>query len=158
KLAIPGKNLILTIDQDLQLAATKAFEEKIGALVALDPRTGEILAMLSRPSFDPTEFSRGISPALWTKLLNNPNHPLRDKTIQDHYSPGSTFKIVTAIAGLEEGAIDENTYFNCPGVIKVGNRSYHCHKRGGHGSVNVVSAITQSCDVFFYRLSMKLKN
>ena len=92
KASSPGKNLILTIDQDLQLAATKAFGDKIGAVVAIDPQNGEILAMLSRPSFDPTEFSRGISPALWNKLLHNPNHPMRDKTIQDHYPPGSTFK------------------------------------------------------------------
>ncbi len=114
KTAIPGKNLILTIDQDLQKVATDAFGEKIGALVAIDPRSGEVLAMVSRPSFDPTSFSRGIPTAIWNKLLSNENHPLRDKTIQDHYSPGSTFKVVTAIAGLQEGVIDENTKFHCP--------------------------------------------
>ena len=109
KPAVPGKNLILTIDQDLQETAYKAFGDKIGSLVALNPRTGEVLAMISKPSFDPTEFSRGISAQLWASLLANPNHPLYDKTIQDHYPPGSTFKIVTAIAGLMEGVIDENT-------------------------------------------------
>lgn len=158
KPAIPGKNLILTIDQDLQLAATRAFADKIGSVVALDPRNGQILAMLSRPSFDPTEFSRGISSSLWTSLLNNPNRPLRDKTIQDHYSPGSTFKIVTAIAGLEEGAIDEKTTFHCGGNMRVGNRTYHCWSKHGHGNVNVVSAITYSCDVFFYKVALKLKS
>lgn len=156
KVAIPGKNLILTIDQDLQQVGTEAFGEKIGSMVAIDPRTGEILAMLSRPSFDPTEFSRGIPISIWNKLLNNENHPLRDKTLQDHYSPGSTFKIVTAIAGLQEGVIDENTKFHCPGKIKIGNRLYHCHSK--HGEVNVVRAITQSCDVFFYRVAQKLKS
>ena len=158
KPAVPGKNLILTIDQDLQKVATEAFGDKIGSLVAIDPRNGEILAMLSRPSFDPTSFSRGISTSVWNKLLNNDNHPLRDKTIQDHYSPGSPFKIVTAIAGLEEGVIDEHTKFHCPGVIKIGNRMYHCHSRQGHGEVDVVRAITQSCDVFFYRVAQKLKS
>jgi len=155
---IPGKNLILTIDQDLQTAATEAFGEKSGSVVAIDPRSGEILAMLSRPSFDPTQFSRGIPSNLWKQLLANENKPLRDKTIQDHYPPGSTFKIVTAVAGLEEGVIDENTRFNCSGSIRLGNRLYHCHLKRGHGDVNVVSAITQSCDIFFYRVAQRLKS
>lgn len=154
--AVPGKNLILTIDQDLQQVATETFGEKIGAVVAIDPRNGELLTLLSRPSFDPTVFSRGIPTSVWNKLLNNENHPLRDKTIQDHYSPGSTFKIVTAIAGLEEGVIDENSKFFCPKVIKIGNRLYHCHSQ--HGEINVTRAITQSCDIFFYRVAQKLKS
>jgi len=158
KPAVPGSNLILTIDQDLQNVATEAFGDKIGSLVAIDPRNGEILAMISRPSFDPTEFARGIPQALWNKLLNNDNHPLRDKTLQDHYSPGSTFKIVTAVAGLENGVIDENTKVRCGGSMRVGNRVYHCHKRGGHGEINVVAAIAQSCDVFFYKVAQKLKS
>lgn len=158
KPAVPGKNLILTIDQDLQETAYKAFGDKIGSLVALNPRTGEVLAMISRPSFDPTEFSRGISAQLWASLLANPNHPLYDKTIQDHYPPGSTFKIVTAIAGLMEGVIDENTTFNCTGNLRVGNRVYHCHSKHGHGNVSVVNAIAASCDVFFYRVAQKLKS
>lgn len=158
KAAIPGKNLILSIDQDVQLAAVKAFGDKVGSMVALDPRNGQILAMISRPSFDPTEFSRGISSALWSKLLNNPNRPLRDKGVQDHYSPGSTFKVLTAIAGLEEGVIDEKTTFNCSGNMRVGNRVYHCWSKHGHGNVDVVTAITRSCDVFFYKLALKLKS
>lgn len=156
KQAVPGKNLILSIDQDLQMAATQAFGDKVGGLVAIDPRSGEILAMISRPSFDPTSFSRGIPPQLWSQLLNNEHRPLRDKTIQDHYSPGSVFKIVTAIAGLEEGVIDTKSRIGCSGKIAVGNRLYHCHKKGGHGDVNVVSAITESCDIFFYRVAQKL--
>lgn len=156
KQAVPGKNLILSIDQDLQLAATQAFGDKVGGLVAIDPRSGEILAMVSRPSFDPTAFSRGIPSQIWSQLLNNEHRPLRDKTIQDHYSPGSVFKIVTAIAGLEEGVIDTKSRIGCSGKIAVGNRLYHCHKKGGHGDVNVVSAITESCDIFFYRVAQKL--
>ncbi len=158
KAAVPGKNLILTIDQDLQLAATKAFGDKVGGVVAIDPRSGEILAMLSRPSFDPTSFSRGIPTAIWNKLLNDEHLPLRDKTIMDHYSPGSVFKIVTAIAGLEEGVIDPTTTFHCSGKMQVGNRTYHCHLKRGHGDISVVNAITESCDVFFYRTSQKLKS
>ncbi len=158
KPAVPGKNLILTIDQDIQQAAINAMGDKIGAVVALDPKTGEVLAMLSRPAFDPTEFSRGVSSVLWNKLLKNENHPLRDKTIQDHYPPGSTFKVLTAITGLEEGVIDANTHFFCSGSIKVGKRIKHCHLQRGHGNVNVVTAISQSCDVFFYRVAQKLKS
>lgn len=154
----PGRNLVLTIDQDLQLAAIRALGPKVGAVVALDPNSGEVLAMVSKPSFNPTEFSRGVSAAVWQKLLNDENRPLRDKTTQDHYSPGSTFKVVTAIAGLQEGVISPTSTFFCPGNIKVGNRIYHCHKKSGHGDVNVVGALTQSCDVFFYRVSQKLKS
>ncbi|MCC7440108.1 MAG: penicillin-binding protein 2 [Bdellovibrionales bacterium] len=156
--AVPGKNLVLTIDQDLQLTAKEAFGDKSGSLVAIDPKTGEILAMISRPAFDSTAFSRGVSPGLWAELLNNPNRPLRDKTIQDHYMPGSVFKVITAITGLEEGVIDEKSTFNCPGVIRVGRRPYHCHRRGGHGTVNVVEALMYSCDVFFYRLAQKIQS
>ena len=155
---VPGKNIVLTIDQDLQLAAIKAFGDKIGSAVAIDPRTGEILAMVSRPSFDPTEFSRGIPTQLWQKLLANENKPLRDKTIMDHYSPGSVFKTITAIAGLQEGVIDENTKIHCSGSLRLGNRVYHCWKKEGHGDVNVINALTRSCDTFFYRVSQKLKS
>lgn len=158
KSAKPGNNLVLTIDQDLQLAAMNAFGDKVGAAVAIDPNNGEILSMLSRPSFDPTEFSRGIPPQVWQKLVNNENRPMRDKTIQDHYMPGSVFKIVTGISGLEEGVIDENTHFVCTGSIRVGNRLHHCHKKGGHGSVGIIDAIVKSCDVFFYKTSQRLKS
>jgi len=155
---IPGKNLILSVDEDLQNAAVKGFGDKTGGLIALDPRTGEVLAMISRPSFDPSEFSRGIDQKLWDKLISDENHPLRDKTIQDHYSPGSTFKTITAIAALEEGVITKDTIFNCTGSITVGNRKVHCWKRGGHGNLNVVQALTHSCDVFFYRVAQKFKS
>ncbi len=158
KPATPGKNLILSIDQDLQMAAVKAFGEKAGAVVAINPKNGEILAMVSRPSFDPTSFSRGIPAALWTNLVNNENRPMRDKTIQDHYPPGSVFKIVTAIAGLEEGVIDEHTVFNCAGKIQVGSKTFHCWQKNGHGNISVRDAITKSCDVFFYKVAQRLKS
>lgn len=158
KSAVPGKNLILTIDQDLQMAAVKAFGDHAGAAVAINPRTGEILAMVSRPAFDPTSFSRGITSALWQQLVNNEKRPLRDKTIQDHYPPGSVFKIITAIAGMEEGVIDDKTVFNCPGKFMFGGRAFHCWNKNGHGNVNVREAITKSCDVFFYKLAQRLKS
>jgi len=156
--AIPGKNLVLTIDKELQAVAHKAFGETIGSLVAMDPQTGEILAMISKPSFDPTGFSREIPTKTWNKLLNNPHHPLRDKTIQDHYSPGSVFKVITAITALEENIINENTTFNCPGRMRLGRKIYHCHKKHGHGTVDLNKAIAQSCDVFFYKLALRLKS
>ncbi len=158
KPAIPGNNLVLTIDNDIQLAAVNAFGDKVGSMVAIDPWTGEIIAMLSRPSFDTTSFSRGIPADLWRDLINNEDRPMRDKTIQDHHSPGSVFKVVTAIAGLEEGAIDEETTFNCKGEIKLGNRIYRCWKHHGHGNMKIMKALEESCDVFFYRVSQKLKS
>ena len=155
---VPGKNLVLSIDQDLQNAAVRGFGEKNGGLIAIDPRNGEVLAMVSRPSFNPADFSRGIDPEIWNRLISDENHPLRDKTIQDHYSPGSTFKTITAIAALEEGVINKDTTFTCSGSISLGNRKVHCWKKEGHGTVNVVSALTHSCDVFFYRVAQKLKS
>ncbi len=156
--SVPGKNLVLSIDQALQEAAVRGFGEKNGGLIAIDPRNGEVLAMVSRPSFNPSDFSRGIDPEIWNKLISDENHPLRDKTIQDHYSPGSTFKTITAIAALEEGVITKDTTFSCAGSINLGSRKVHCWKKGGHGPVNVVSALTHSCDVFFYRVAQKLKS
>jgi penicillin-binding protein 2 len=156
--SVPGKNLILSIDQDLQNAAVKGFGEKTGGLIAIDPRNGEVLAMISRPSFDPADFSRGIDQDIWAKLISDENHPLRDKAIQDHYPPGSTFKTITAIAALEEGIIDKDTTFNCTGSISLGNRKVHCWKKEGHGNMNVVTALQHSCDVFFYRVAQKFKS
>ncbi len=156
--SVPGKNLILSIDQDLQDAAVRGFGDKTGGLIAIDPRTGEVLAMVSRPSFNPAEFARGIDPEVWQKLLADEAHPLRDKTIQDHYSPGSTFKAITAIAALEEGLIDKDTTFSCTGSINLGNRKVRCWNPKGHGVMNVVSALTHSCDVFFYRVAQKFKS
>ena len=161
KPSVPGKNLILTIDQDLQIAAEEALtklypEKQVAAVIALSPKTGEILTALSQPSFDPTLFSRGVSTKLWNELLNNEYHPLRDKTIQDHYSPGSTFKALTAIAAMEEKVVDANTTVSCAGHIQVGNRRYHCWKKGGHGTVDLHKALKESCDVYFYRIAQKI--
>jgi penicillin-binding protein 2 len=156
--SMPGYNLKLTIDKDIQDAAYLAFNKTnhIGGLVALNPINGEILAWANAPSFDPTEFSTGISPKIWQSLVNDPFKPLRNKVIQDHTAPGSTFKAIVALAALEEKVITINSTHSCPGFLKFGKRIYHCHLRQGHGTVNVVHALEQSCDVFFYKVGMAL--
>ncbi len=156
KNAIPGKNLRLTIDKQLQKIAYDSLEDKVGSVVALDINSGEILAMVSRPSYDPTEFSKGISAEYWNSIITNEHNPLRNRAIQEHYPPGSTFKTITAIAALEEGIIDEETTITCTGKFRLGRRTFHCWKRYGHGVVDIHKAIKESCDVFFYKIATKL--
>ena len=154
--AIPGNNIRLTIDSDLQEAAFKALEGKVGSAVAIDVTNGEILAMVSRPSFDPSNFSRQLTTKYWNSIVENENNPMRDRTVQEHYAPGSTFKTFSAIAALEEKIIDPTTEFDCDGSLKVGRRTFHCWKKTGHGKVNVVDALRESCDVFFYQIAKKM--
>lgn len=150
-----GNNLVLTLDQTLQDAAIKAMEGKMGAVVALDPRTGEVLTMLSKPSFDPNLVLDTRS-EIWTGLMKNPYGPLRNKAIQDHFPPGSTFKVFTALAGLKEHAVNPQTKVFCPGYFKFGSRIFHCHKKQGHGEVSLVTAIKFSCNVYFYNIAAKI--
>jgi penicillin-binding protein 2 len=152
----PGNNLILTIDLDLQQVAEEAFQDKRGALIAMDPKTGKILAMVSKPSFDPALFARNISPEEWRSLIENPHHPLQNKGIQGQYPPGSVFKIVTAIAGLESGVITPDTQLTCTGTYPYGNRDFRCWKEGGHGTLSLHRAIVESCDIFFYQVGLKV--
>jgi penicillin-binding protein 2 len=154
--ALPGQNIYLTIDYILQKKAEELLEGIAGAVVAMDPETGNILVMASSPSFDQNAFVDGMSYKQWESLISNPLRPMENKAVQGEYPPASTFKIVTAIAGLEEGVIDENTIMHCPGYYKYGNRIYRCWRRGGHGSVNIVKALSESCDVFFYQVGQKL--
>ena len=154
--AEPGQNITLTIDQALQEATEQLLQGQAGAAVAVDPDSGEILAMASSPSFDPNLFTVGMSHDEWNALISNPARPLENKVIQAEYPPASTFKIVTAMAGLEEGVIDVNTTFFCPGFYRYGNRVYRCWRHAGHGEVNVVQALAQSCDVFFYQVGEAL--
>ncbi len=154
--AQPGHNLILTIDARLQRAAEEAMGDKAGAVVALDPKTGQVLAMVSSPSFDQTKFIRGISSKEWNLLSNDPLHPLENRALSGQYPPGSTYKIVTAIAGLMENVITPETTFFCPGHYHFGGRDYRCWKKSGHGTLNVHRALVESCDVFFYRVGQKL--
>lgn len=151
-----GKNLILTIDYNLQATAEHLLQGQAGAAVAVDPNNGEILAMASSPSFDPNLFVSGMPREVWTDLISNPFRPLENKAIQAEYPPASTYKILTAIAGLEEGVIDENSTYYCPGFYKYGNRIYRCWRRGGHGEEDVVDALKRSCDVFFYQVGEAL--
>ena len=154
--AQPGRNLVLTIDQDLQMTAEQLLEGKAGSAVAIDPNNGEILAMASSPAFDPNLFVVGMSRDQWDGLINNVYRPLENKAIQAEYPPASTYKIVTAVAGLEEGIIDAQTTHFCPGHYRYGNRVYRCWRRGGHGEVNAVRALAESCDVYFYKVGEEL--
>ncbi len=154
--SFPGNNLILTIDFDLQKVAEEAFQEKTGALIAMDPKSGRILAMVSKPSFDPDVFARNISPEEWKSLIENPFSPLQNKGIQGQYPPGSVFKIITAIAGLETGAITPNTPLTCRGIYPYGNRDFRCWRPEGHGTISLHRAIVESCDIYFYQVGLKV--
>jgi penicillin-binding protein 2 len=156
KEAIPGKNFYLALDIGLQRKAEALLSGKVGTVVAMDPSNGHILAMASCPAFDPNAFAEGMTYESWNDLASNQFHPMENKAIQGQYPPGSTFKIVTAMAGLEEGVITEQTRFFCPGYYKYGNRIYRCWKRGGHGFMDITDALAQSCDVFFYQVGEKL--
>src|ERR1700691_411500 len=156
--AIPGKQLKLTVDIDLQIAAEEALEGKNGAIVAMDPRTGEILAMVSGPTFDPNDFAVRVSRDQWNKLVNDPDKPLMNKAIQAQLAPGSTFKIIMSTAGLQEG-IAQDMKVNCTGGAEFYGRYFHCwisEKHRSHGIVDITKGIYQSCDVFFYTLAEKL--
>jgi penicillin-binding protein 2 len=153
--AEPGKQLKLTLDIDLQIAAEQAIEGKNGAIVAMDPHTGEILAMVSRPTFDPNDFRMKISRDEWNKLITDPDKPLLNKAIQAQLAPGSTFKILMATAGWQEG-IAQNLNVHCNGGAIFYGRRFGCWVKSGHGEVDLTKAIYQSCDVFFYTLAEKL--
>jgi len=156
--AIPGKDLHTTLDLDLQVVAELAMEGKRGAVVALDPRNGDILAMVSRPAFDPNKFTRRISRADWDALAEDPYKPLMNRAIQAELAPGSTFKPFVALAGLETGAIDDKTEFNCPGGASFYGHYFACwrQKQGGHGRISLHRAIVESCDVYFYNVANRL--
>ena len=147
---VSGYNMVLTIDADLQKAAWQAIEGKAGSAVVMDPRDGAVLAMVSSPSFDPNLFYEGISSDDWNQLQNNPFAPLSNKAISGQYPPGSTYKLIVAAAALEEGIISPDTKIFCNGSFVLGNRTYRCWKKGGHGYVNLHKAIVESCDVYFY--------
>lgn len=155
KEAVPGNNLQLTIDLDLQAVAELAMEGKRGAVVALDPRTGEVLAMVSRPTFDPNKFAGRIRTQDWKEIMENPDRPMLNRAIQAQFAPGSTFKPIMALAGLETG-IAEDFHVTCSGGATWYGRYFKCHKKGGHGRVGLHPAIVGSCDVFFYALGNRL--
>lgn len=153
---VPGHTVRLTIDLDLQQAAHRALGERDGSVVAVDPRNGEILAMVSHPSFDPNAFARGIRLQEWQALTSDRSRPLMNRAVQGLYPPGSTFKFIVAAAALEEGVINPFTRVFCPGGMSFGNHYFRCWRKGGHGSVDVHEALVQSCDTFFYQVAQRL--
>ncbi len=153
---VRGDDLTLSVDIRTQKAAEEAFDGKAGALMALDPATGELLALVSLPSFDPNLFVRGISRKQWRRLQRHPGHPFLNRVFQSQYPPGSIFKIITAIAALEEGVIDRDFSVDCTGSIHVGIWKFSCWKRQGHGRLTLRRAIVESCDIYFYEIGRLL--
>jgi len=155
-LPIPGRNIWLTVDMELQKIAESCMEGHVGAIVALDPNNGAILALANSPVFSQEKFIRGLSRDEWQTLSRDPNHPLLNRCIGAAYPPGSTYKPVVALAGLKEGVISLETSFGCPGYLQFGDRKYRCWRDHGHGSMEVERALMQSCDVFFYQTGLRL--
>ena len=152
----PGARLALTLDAGLQAFTTKRLvRERSAAAVIMNVHNGDVLTMVSSPGFDPNEFSAGISRESWRRLMRNPYSPLSNKVLQGQYPPGSTFKIAVALAALEAGITVGHRVF-CRGFIELGDRKFHCWKKGGHGKMNIQSAIRESCDVYFYDIALKI--
>ncbi|MBI3994766.1 MAG: penicillin-binding protein 2 [Nitrospirae bacterium] len=151
-----GNDLYLTIDLKVQKAAEEALGKDAGTIVAIDPRNGEILAMVSRPAFDPNQLSQSLSSAEWEALSSDPGHPLTNRATQGQYPPGSTFKLVVSSAALETKEVTPEEEINCTGGMLFGRRIYKDWKRGGHGLMDLHSAIVQSCDVFFYEVGRRV--
>ncbi|MBN2654652.1 MAG: penicillin-binding protein 2 [Nitrospirae bacterium] len=154
--AVKGNDIILSIDINIQHAVEESFGEKAGSLVAVKPSTGEILALESLPSFDPNLFASGVMSADWRALIEDKKKPMLNRALQSQYPPGSTFKIITAIAALEEKVITPEAKVYCSGGISFGKWTFGCWKKGGHGSVNLHKALVESCDVYFYEVGKRL--
>lgn len=153
---IPGDNITLTLNLHIQLLAEEALGGQSGAIVAINPQNGHILAMVSHPAFNPNLFAGGISSEEWKRLVNNPGKPLRNKTIQNHYAPGSTFKPMIGSALLQNYVVREHDALHCSGSVSLANTTKKCWRAGGHGNVTIKQAIEQSCNVFFYRAGLEL--
>src|SRR4030042_2182001 len=153
---IKGEDTRLTLDINLQKEAEEAFAERPGALVAIKPDTGEVLGLVSKPSFDPNHFAKGVRYEEWTALTQDKNKPLLNRALQSQYPPGSTFKIIMAIAALEEGVITPETKVECRGGITYGRWHFGCWRKKGHGVVSLHRALVESCDVYFYEVGKSL--
>jgi penicillin-binding protein 2 len=152
----PGQDVVLTIDTAMQEYVTKrCAAEQSASCVVLDALTGDIIALVSSPSYDPMLFSAGLTQAMWQELSTDPRNPLSDKAIGGLYPPGSTFKPMTALAALESGAITPDTAITCPGYLELGDATFHCYQKGGHGTLHLHDAIKKSCDVFFYETARR---
>lgn len=154
--ALPGQNLRLTLDLALQQEAARQLEGKVGAVVALDPRQGDVLALVSAPSFDPNPFARRLDRKQWQSLISNPDHPLQNRTIQNTYPPGSVFKIPMALAALEAGVVGPSETVFCGGAAKFYGHRRRCWKRQGHGRVDLEASLRDSCDIYYYQAGQKL--
>ncbi|HET8644029.1 MAG TPA: penicillin-binding protein 2, partial [Vicinamibacteria bacterium] len=154
---VDGPPAVLTLDADLQKAFEEAMGGEAGSVVVLAADTGEVMAYLSLPAYDPNAFSLGIKPALWSGLMRDPQKPLINRPIQGMYPPGSTYKIVNALAALQEGVISPGTRFHCPGYFSIYNTVFRCHKPEGHGTLDLKRALAQSCNVYFYNVGVRLE-
>ncbi|MEQ8747720.1 penicillin-binding protein 2 [Pyruvatibacter sp.] len=152
----PGDEVVLTLDMDIQRFATERVRGESASVVVMDVHSGELVAIVSAPGFDPNLFNVGLSQAEWDGLTNNELNPLVNKTLAGQYPPGSTYKMIVALAALEAGAMTPQRLVNCGGKVTLGSHDFHCWKRGGHGPVNMVQAIQQSCNVYFYELSKRV--
>jgi len=152
----PGADIELTLDMDLQRFAQERVKDESASAVVIDVRNGEILTFVSSPGFDPNEFIAGFSQRRWDEMNADPLKPLLNKALAGEYAPGSTFKMVTGLAGLETGAIDGSTRIRCGGSLRLGSHTFHCHRRGGHGSVTIADALKVSCNVFFYEVGRRI--
>lgn len=150
----PGQKVFLTLRKDLQLAAEQAIGDQAGAAVAINAQTGAILALASKPSFNPALFARGITADEWIALLQDSRHPLQNKALRGQYPPGSTFKMVSALAALRSGEVDPDYTVDCTGKLKIGPREFRCWKKKGHGKTDLEKALRESCDVWFYDVSL----
>lgn len=151
----PGAEVRLTIDLQLQRFITERLGDLSASVVVVDVFTGEVMALVSTPSFDPNAFNTGLSQAEWESLVSNPKAPLTNKAIAGQYAPGSTFKMAVALAALEKGVVTPDTQIFCSGSTKLGTSEFHCWKRGGHGTLDLQGALEQSCDVYFYEVARR---
>jgi penicillin-binding protein 2 len=153
---VPGLNVTLTLDAHLQKICWDAFDEKAGTVIVMDPRDGSLLSLISKPSFDPNLFNRGIPGEIWESLSKDVLSPLQNRSISGQYPPGSLYKLIVAAAALEEGVITKDTKIGCNGTFDMGNRTFRCWRKTGHGVVDLHRAIVESCDVYFYHLGEML--
>jgi penicillin-binding protein 2 len=151
-----GNSVVLTIDAAVQKQAEKAFGDQAGAAVALDVNSGEVLAFVSNPAFDPSLFSGKLPADTWKSYLDDKLHPLENKALTGQYPPGSTFKVITALAGLENGLINDSTSVSCGGSYKLGNATFKCWNKQGHGTTSLKKSLRESCDVYYYQLGERL--
>ena len=152
----PGDDIVLTIDAGLQQFISNRLGQQSAACVVLDVHNGEVLALASTPGFDPNDFNIGLSQSTWRNLMDDARKPLINKAINGQYPPGSTFKMIVALAGLESGTLSESHRVFCPGFLTLGDRTFHCWKKQGHGEMNVTSGIEESCDVFFFDAAQRI--